>query len=187
VFPDLRVAVLHGRMASRDKDATMAAFRHRECDILVATSVIEVGIDIPNATVMMVEGADRFGLSQLHQFRGRVGRGGARSYCLLLADESTPDGEERLETMVATDDGFVLAEKDLELRGPGDFIGTRQSGLPELGWLDQGFDTRLLDDARHTAETILARDPHLTTAEFTKLKVRYEHVWSNVQAGQGLS
>jgi len=187
VFPDLRVNVLHGRMPSRDKDATMAAFRDRECDILVATSVIEVGIDIPNATVMLVEGADRFGLSQLHQFRGRVGRGGARSFCLLLADEGTPDGEERLQTMVATDDGFLLAEKDLELRGPGDFIGTRQSGLPELGWLDQGFDTRLLDDARHTAEAILARDPHLTTAEFTKLKTRYDHVWSSVQTGHGLS
>ncbi|MBA2276958.1 MAG: ATP-dependent DNA helicase RecG [Chloroflexia bacterium] len=187
VFPDLRVAVLHGRMASRDKDATMAAFRARETDILVATSVIEVGIDIPNATVMLIEGADRFGLSQLHQFRGRVGRGGARSYCLLLADESTPDGEERLQTMVATDDGFLLAEKDLELRGPGDFIGTRQSGLPELGWLDHGFDTRLLDDARQTAEAILAHHPDLTHPDLNRLNEAYVRFWASAQTGQGLS
>ena len=119
VFPDLRVALLHGRMKSRDKEAAMTAFRERKHDILVATSVIEVGIDIPNATVMMIEGADRFGLSQLHQFRGRVGRGAARSYCLLLADEASPEAEERLQTMVETSDGFLLAEKDLELRGPG--------------------------------------------------------------------
>ena len=101
---------------------------------------------------MMIEGADRFGLAQLHQFRGRVGRGEAQSYCLLLADQLSQDGNARLNTMVATDDGFVLAQRDLELRGPGDFIGTRQSGLPELAWLDQGFDTRLLDIAREVAE-----------------------------------
>ncbi|MDQ3513201.1 MAG: DNA helicase RecG, partial [Chloroflexota bacterium] len=177
VFPELRVGLLHGRMASRDKDATMTAFRDREYDILVATSVIEVGIDVPNATVMMIEGADRFGLSQLHQFRGRVGRGAARSYCLLLAADSTPDAEARLQTMVDTSDGFVLAQKDLELRGPGDFIGTRQSGLPELSWLDGSFDTRLLDKAREAAEALLETDPDLSRPEHQPLARRLAEFW----------
>jgi ATP-dependent DNA helicase RecG len=177
VFPDLSIALLHGRMKSRDKDAVMTAFRDREYDVLVATSVIEVGIDVPNATVMVVEGADRFGLAQLHQFRGRVGRGGAHSYCLLLSDEATPEAEQRLETMVATNDGFVLAQKDLELRGPGDFIGTRQSGLPELSWLDGSFDTRLLDQARQAAENLLAADLHLSQPAHRTLRERLEAFW----------
>lgn len=177
VFPELRIATLHGRMSGKEKDAVMTAFRQRENDLLVSTSVIEVGIDIPNATVMLVEGADRFGLAQLHQFRGRVGRGGNRSYCLLLADESSPDGEQRLKMMEATDDGFVLAEKDLELRGPGDFIGTRQSGLPELSWLASGFDSRLFDRARLAAEETLARDPGLTLPEHRALAARLAAFW----------
>ncbi len=177
VFPDLRIATLHGRMKSRDKDAVMADFRDRRYDVLVSTSVIEVGIDVPNATVMLIEGADRFGLAQLHQFRGRVGRGGALSYCLLLAEEGSPDGEQRLQTMVASDDGFLLAEKDLELRGPGDFIGTRQSGLPEMQWLDGVFDTRLLDRARHAAETLLAADPELAAPEHLRLSQRFLEFW----------
>jgi ATP-dependent DNA helicase RecG len=177
VFPELRIATLHGRMGGREKDAVMTAFRDREEDVLVSTSVIEVGIDVPNATVMVVEGADRFGLAQLHQFRGRVGRGGARSYCLLLADETTPDGEERLQMVVETDDGFLLAEKDLELRGPGDFIGTRQSGLPEMSWLDGSFDARLLDRARAAAEAVLDRDPELMRPEHDELRARYVEFW----------
>jgi ATP-dependent DNA helicase RecG len=177
VFPDLEIAVLHGRMSGREKDRIMTAFRDREADILVATSVIEVGIDVPNATVMLVEGADRFGLAQLHQFRGRVGRGGNRSYCLLLADEATPEAEARLQTMVETNDGFLLAEKDLELRGPGDFIGTRQSGLPEMTWLDGSFDTRLLDQARQTAEALLDADPDLSDPAHAALKERLETFW----------
>jgi len=178
VFPDLRIEVLHGRMSGKRKDEVMTAFRNHDFDILVSTSVIEVGIDIPNATVMMIEGADRFGLSQLHQFRGRVGRGGAKSHCLLLADEVTGEGEARLETMVATDDGFVLAERDLELRGPGDFIGTRQSGLPELGWLEPGFDTRLLDAARRAAERIVQVDPNIDIRRFPHLKARLQQFWA---------
>jgi len=126
---------------------------------------------------MLIEGADRFGLAQLHQFRGRVGRGGALSYCLLLAEEGSPDGEQRLETMVASDDGFLLAEKDLELRGPGDFIGTRQSGLPEMQWLDGVFDTRLLDRARRAAETLLAADPELTALDHQRLQRRFADFW----------
>jgi ATP-dependent DNA helicase RecG len=164
-------------MKSRDKDAVMTDFRDRCYDVLVSTSVIEVGIDVPNATVMLIEGADRFGLAQLHQFRGRVGRGGALSYCLLLAEEGSPDGEQRLETMVASDDGFLLAEKDLELRGPGDFIGTRQSGLPEMQWLDGVFDTRLLDRARRAAEALLAADPQLTAPDHQRLQRRFADFW----------
>lgn len=180
VFPDLRIATLHGRMKGRDKDAVMTGFRDQDSDILVTTSVIEVGIDVPNATLMMIEGADRFGLAQLHQFRGRVGRGSHRSYCLLLADEASPDGEERLEAMVASDDGFLLAEKDLELRGPGDFIGTRQSGLPEMQWLEGIFDTRLLERARAAAEQVLASDPDLTRVEHRALRERFERFWQRV-------
>jgi ATP-dependent DNA helicase RecG len=184
VFPELRIATLHGRMKSREKDAVMTAFRDRECDLLVSTSVIEVGIDVPNATVMLIEGADRFGLAQLHQFRGRVGRGGARSYCLLLADEASADGEERLQTMVASADGFLLAEKDLELRGPGDFIGTRQSGLPEMRWLEGVFDTRLLDRARRAAEALLAADPQLTRPEHRQLGERFARFWEQAAPEQ---
>jgi ATP-dependent DNA helicase RecG len=177
VFPDLRVAVLHGRMKAREKDAIMEGFRNREADLLVSTSVIEVGIDVPNATVMIIEGADRFGLAQLHQFRGRVGRGSAQSYCLLLAENASADGEARLETMVESDDGFQLAERDLELRGPGDFIGTRQSGLPEMTWLEGGFDTRLLERARHAAEGIIAQDPDLSAPHHAGLRARFTTFW----------
>lgn len=177
VFPELRVAVLHGRMKAREKDAIMEGFRNREADLLVSTSVIEVGIDVPNATVMIIEGADRFGLAQLHQFRGRVGRGSAQSYCLLLAENASADGEARLETMVESDDGFQLAERDLELRGPGDFIGTRQSGLPEMTWLEGGFDTRLLERARRAAERILEQDPDLVSPHHARLRLRFTRFW----------
>ena len=179
VFPELKVDVLHGRMAGKKKEAVMSAFRDHEFDILVSTSVIEVGIDIPNATVMMIEGADRFGLSQLHQFRGRVGRGGDKSYCLLLADTISLDGEMRLATMVATDDGFELAQRDLELRGPGDFLGgTRQSGLPDLGFLVDGFDTRLLNIARSTSEAVLDEHEDITWQAFPNLYPQFRAFWS---------
>jgi ATP-dependent DNA helicase RecG len=177
VFPDLRIDLLHGRMSGASKDEVMERFRNREFDILVATSVIEVGIDIPNATVMLIEGADRFGLSQLHQFRGRVGRGGGRSYCLLLADDASLMGEERLRMMESTSDGFVLAEADLRMRGPGDFIGTRQSGLPDLDMLRNGFDSRLLSDARTAATGILDADPNLSSPPYLFLRQRVESFW----------
>jgi ATP-dependent DNA helicase RecG len=177
VFPDLSVDVVHGRMSAKKKDEVMTDFRDRTFDILVSTSVIEVGIDIPNATVMMIEGADRFGLAQLHQFRGRVGRGDAQSYCLLLADNLSRDGQARLSTMVETDDGFLLAQRDLELRGPGDFIGTRQSGLPELDWLEDGFDTHLLEAAHKTAERIVDASPNVDIRRFPRLKPRLQHYW----------
>jgi ATP-dependent DNA helicase RecG len=184
VFPDFRIATLHGRMSGKEKDAVMTAFRDREYDLLVSTSVIEVGIDVPNATVMLIEGADRFGLAQLHQFRGRVGRGSAKSWCLLLAEEATPDGEERLSMMCETDDGFLLAQKDLDLRGPGDFIGTRQSGMPEMSWIDGAFDTRLLDRARRAAEEVLAADPELDRPEHAVLALELERFWSRATGPQ---
>jgi ATP-dependent DNA helicase RecG len=176
VFPDLRLGLLHGRMRPAEKDRVMAAFRDGDLDILVSTAVVEVGIDVPNATVMLIEGADRFGLAQLHQFRGRVGRGAAQSYCLLLADAAGADGAERLQAMVETQDGFVLAQRDLEMRGPGDFFGVRQSGLPDLQ-VAQLADLRLLEAARREADRLLDADPDLTADEHRPLRERLEAFW----------
>jgi ATP-dependent DNA helicase RecG len=161
VFPDLRVGLLHGRMPLREKEDVMRRFRDGQLDILVSTPVVEVGIDVPNATVMLVEAADRFGLAQLHQFRGRVGRGEHKSYCFLLADSPSPEAMERLEAMRRIYDGFQLAEVDLSLRGPGDFFGTRQSGLPNLR-MARLSDQDLLKMAREKASSILEEDPRLT-------------------------
>ncbi len=160
VFPDLRLGLLHGRMSPGEKDEVMQRFRNGETDILVSTAVIEVGIDVPNATVMVVEGAHRFGLSQLHQFRGRVGRGEHKSYCLLLSDYSTPEAKERLSAVERIHDGFQLAEVDLSLRGPGDYFGTRQSGLPALR-VARLSDHDLLKAAREEAAELLQDDPDL--------------------------
>src|SRR5690606_10787954 len=143
-----RLAMLHGQMSTQEKAEAMAAFRAGEVDVLVATTVIEVGIDVPNATTMVIENAERFGLSQLHQLRGRVGRGGEKSYCLLVSDASTPGAQERLAAMCATSDGFELAEVDLKLRGPGDFFGTRQHGLPSLKVANLTEELELLHEAR---------------------------------------
>jgi len=177
VFPDLRLGLLHGRMKPAEKDAVMARFRSHDLDILVSTSVIEVGIDIPNATVMMIDGADRFGLSQLHQFRGRVGRGAEKSYCLLVSGDASNDGRARLQAMVDTQDGFRLAQIDLELRGPGDFLGTRQSGLPDLE-LAAFADVRDLERARAVAERILEEDPTLGSARYALLRARVDAFWA---------
>ncbi len=178
VFPDLRVGLLHGRMRPAEKDEVMIAFRERELDVLVSTSVIEVGIDIPNATVMLIEGADRFGLSQLHQFRGRVGRGERQSYCLLVSDKVSHEAETRLQAMVDSDDGFKLAQIDLEMRGPGDFLGTRQSGLPEFQLADYA-DLRDLERARNEAERILEDDPQLQDRDHRYLATRVERFWAS--------
>jgi ATP-dependent DNA helicase RecG len=162
VFPDLTLGLLHGRLAVEDKDAMMARFKAGQIHVLVATTVIEVGIDVPNASVMLIEHAERFGLSQLHQLRGRVGRGPFPSYCILL--HGRQPGEEarrRLQALVDTNDGFRIAEVDLELRGPGEFFGTRQSGLPEFRVADLLRDAALLEDARAEAQTIIAIDPEL--------------------------
>ena len=169
VFPDLRVGLLHGRMHARDKDAILRRFSDGGLDVLVTTAVVEVGIDVPNATIMLIEGAERFGLAQLHQFRGRVGRGEHRSYCLLLpSGVQTTNARERLSALTRTHDGFELAEIDLELRGAGDFFGTRQSGLPSLR-MAQFSDRGLLERARSLAERIIDKDPHLTDAEHSAL------------------
>ncbi len=178
VFPSLRVGLLHGRMSGTEKEAGMSAFARGELDILVATSVVEVGVDVPNATVMLIDGAERFGLSQLHQFRGRVGRGEQQSYCLLLAQNASERASERLQALVATNDGFVLAEKDLEMRGPGEFLGTRQSGLPELPLAMQARDTRLLHEVREVAETLLATDSDLSRPEHRGLARRVAELWN---------
>ncbi len=158
---DMRVGLLHGQMPSKDKEAVMRAYRAGELDVLVATTVIEVGVDVANATVMVVEDADRFGLSQLHQLRGRVGRGGDRSYCFLFADPSTVDGEQRLAAMAESTDGFALAEKDLEIRGSGEVFGERQSGFSDLKLGRVPRDEAIVMQARGVAEEILDRDPEL--------------------------
>ncbi len=172
VFRDLRVGLLHGRMPPRDKDAILRQFADGGFDLLVTTAVVEVGIDVPNATIMLIEGAERFGLSQLHQFRGRVGRGVHKSYCLLLPSETGTDigvsAKERLSALERTHDGFELAETDLELRGPGDFFGTRQSGLPALR-MARFSDRGLLEAARELASRISAEDPDLSTSRHAAL------------------
>ncbi len=178
VFPDLKLGLLHGRMKPADKDLTMHQFRDREYDILVATSVIEVGIDIPNATVIMIEGADRFGLSQLHQFRGRVGRGEGQSYCLLLASEELSQvGRERLRAIEETTDGFKLAEIDLRMRGPGEFFGTRQSGVPDLRVAGVN-DIELLETARAEATRLFEEDPGLAGTSHKALSLKVAQLWS---------
>jgi ATP-dependent DNA helicase RecG len=176
IFPDLKLGLLHGRMKGEEKEAVMAAFKRREFDVLVSTSVVELGIDIPNATIILVEGANRFGLAQLHQFRGRVGRSEYQSYCLLLSDSSTPEAQERLRAIETTQDGFALAEKDLELRGPGEFFGTRQSGLPELT-LARLSDAMVLEQARTEAQALLREDPDLARPEHRLLARKLVEFW----------
>lgn len=176
IFPKLKLGLLHGRLKGDEKEAVMRAFYEGETDILVSTSVIEVGIDVPNSTVILIEGANRFGLAQLHQFRGRVGRGDYKSYCLLLADDVAGDAEERLSAMEQTNDGFILAERDLEIRGPGEFFGRRQSGLPELH-LASLTDLEMLEIAREEAQVMFEGDPYLEDPEHQLLKEKVMEFW----------
>ena len=176
VFPDLRLGLLHGRLKNEEKEQVMRQFSNQELDILVSTSVVEVGIDVPNATVMLIEGANRFGLSQLHQFRGRVGRGAHQSYCILISDTVTDASEERLRVIEENQDGFVLAQKDLEMRGPGDFFGTRQSGLPALKLASLG-DTPLLELARREAKALFQQDPTLSHPDHRLLAAQVDAFW----------
>lgn len=171
IFPDLRVAFVHGKMKAAEKDAVMTAFAAHETDILVATTVIEVGVDVPNAAVMVIENAERFGLSQLHQLRGRVGRGSHQSYCILISDNQNEETRQRLKVLTKTTDGFKVAEEDLRLRGPGDFFGQRQHGLPGLKVADIGCDTQLLKEAQLAAEDLLAQDPDLRLHPDTAARV----------------
>lgn len=171
VFTDLKVGLLHGRLSFAEKEAAMRAFKDGQTHILVSTTVIEVGIDVANASVMLVEHAERFGLSQLHQLRGRVGRGPWKSYCILLRSGTlSAEARRRIDAMTETQDGFRIAEVDLELRGPGDFFGTRQSGLPEFRVADLLRDGRVLEEARQEAFPLVAADPSLQRPEHRALR-----------------
>jgi ATP-dependent DNA helicase RecG len=170
IFPELSVGLVHGSMKPREKDAAMASFISGETDILVATTVIEVGVDVPNAALIVIENADRFGLSQLHQLRGRVGRGEHQSYCVLMRGADGEKSRERLDILRGTNDGFEIAEADLRQRGPGDFFGSRQHGIPASRFIEQGAEAGTIWDARSAADTVLARDPGLKLRENRALR-----------------
>jgi ATP-dependent DNA helicase RecG len=169
-LPEFRVGLLHGRMSAAEKEAAMRSFQHNETQLLVSTTVVEVGVDVPNATVMVVVDADRFGLSQLHQLRGRVGRGEHESVCVLIADPKSETGRERMRVMTETNDGFEIARKDLELRGPGDFFGTKQSGLPDFRLADLNEDFAVLEQARDDAAELVRKPDFRTAAAYVPLR-----------------
>lgn len=178
VFPQYRIGLVHGRMKAEEKDRQMLAFKNHELDILVSTTVLEVGIDVSNATVMLIEHAERFGLSQLHQLRGRVGRGSQRSFCLLMTSyPMSQEARRRLDAMIETTDGFLIAERDLEIRGPGEFFGTKQSGVPDLHIANLVRDVKLLESAREEAFGIIRKDPALTLSEHQAVKKALEQRW----------
>jgi ATP-dependent DNA helicase RecG len=182
IFHRQRLGLLHGRLKAEDKDEVMRQFRDRELDVLVSTSVVEVGVDIPNASVMMVEGANRFGLAQLHQFRGRVGRGADQSFCLLVPDSPDEAENQRLSVMENTNDGFILAQHDLDQRGPGQFLGTRQSGYSELRMADLT-DLPLIEKARQIALKIFESDPDLTQPQHGALSTAVSRFWGDTLKG----
>jgi ATP-dependent DNA helicase RecG len=160
-FKGYNLGLLHGKMKSKEKDNVMTAFANGDVDILVSTTVVEVGVDVPNATIMLIENADRFGLSQLHQLRGRVGRGNAKSFCILVSDSKSETSTERLQVMKQTNDGFKIADYDLKTRGPGDFFGKRQHGLPNLVIADMLEDMQTLEQCQICAKKMLLSDPNL--------------------------
>jgi ATP-dependent DNA helicase RecG len=176
-FPELRVACVHGKLKAKEKDAVMADFVSGETDVLVSTTVVEVGVDVPNAALMVVENAERFGLSQLHQLRGRVGRGEHKSWCILVSDAESDEVRARLDILCKTNDGFKVAEEDLRLRGPGDFFGSRQSGLPEMHVADLGADTQILQRAQQAALVLLEDDPELAQPENEALRQQVERLF----------
>jgi ATP-dependent DNA helicase RecG len=189
IFPNLKVAVLHGRLDADIKDMTMRLFQKGEIQILVSTTVIEVGVDVPNATVMVIEHAERFGLAQLHQLRGRIGRGAARSYCILMTGgKVSEEGDRRLDAMVRTNDGFQISELDLELRGPGEFFGTRQAGLPSFRVANLIRDRQLLEAAKREAAAVVGRaDPEITEPEIERairyMRSRWQRSYGLVEVG----
>ena len=178
VFPEFQVGLLHGRLKSAEKDAALTAFRDKETQIIVSTTVIEVGVDVPNATVMVIENAERFGLSQLHQLRGRVGRGEHKSYCFLMSSSKSPDAKQRLGVLEQSQDGFFLSEMDMRFRGPGEVLGTRQSGLPDFALASLVEDKEVLNLARDAAEKIIERDRTLESYPSLKkeLEIRYRRL-----------
>jgi ATP-dependent DNA helicase RecG len=174
VFPEFKLGLLHGRMSADDKESIMRRFKAGELNILVATTVIEVGVDVPNASAMVIEHAERFGLSQMHQLRGRIGRGSAKSYCVLMTGgKISEEAQQRLDTMVATTDGFEVAEKDLQLRGPGEFFGTRQAGMPSLRVANLIRDRKLLELAKREARELLEDATDKISAEEKRAAVQY--------------
>ena len=177
-LPELRIGCIHGRMKAKEKEDIMQRFAAGELDVLVSTTVIEVGVDVPNATLMIVENADRFGLSQLHQLRGRVGRGSHKSYCVLVSDNKSPEARERLNVLRETNDGFAIASADLRLRGPGDFFGARQHGLPELHIADLCADMDVLSSAQQAAKALLAADPDLSLPENAPLRKQVDRLFT---------
>jgi len=189
VFADLKVGLLHGRLDADLKDQVMRMFQRGELHILVATTVIEVGVDVPNATVMVIEHAERFGLAQLHQLRGRIGRGAAKSYCVLMTGgKVTEEGQRRLQAMVDTNDGFKIAELDLKLRGPGEFFGTRQAGMPDFRVANIIRDAQLLEAAKREAAAVLATpnseiSPEETSRALVEMRARWQHTYGLVEVG----
>ena len=189
IFADLKVGLLHGRLEAELKEQVMRMFQRGELQILVATTVIEVGVDVPNATVMVIEHAERFGLAQLHQLRGRIGRGGAKSYCVLMTGgKVSEDAQRRLDAMVRTNDGFQIAELDLELRGPGEFFGTRQAGLPSFRVANLIRDAQLLEAAQREAAAVIAGPTAEISAEeisraLVHMRARWQHTYGLVEVG----
>lgn len=179
VFPEYKIGLLHGQMKPSEKEEIMQKFVNRELDILVSTTVIEVGVDVPNATVMIIENAERFGLAQLHQLRGRVGRGGEKSYCLLMSDKPSEISEQRLKIMTETNDGFIISEQDLKIRGPGELLGVRQSGLPDLVLADLINDVQILEQAREAAKLVIEKDNELKFTEHQFMKKELYNYFRN--------
>ena len=179
-FKDLRVGLLHGKMKASEKDQVMEAFKNHELDILVSTTVIEVGVNVPNASLMIIENAERFGLAQLHQLRGRVGRGSEKSYCTLIYGSKTEICRHRMAIMEETNDGFKISEKDLELRGPGDFFGTRQHGLPELRVANLFKHMKILRLVQKEAREIYAQDPALRVKDNEGIRLKIEEMFKSI-------
>ena len=180
-FKDLKVGLLHGKMKNDEKDKVMSDFKNKVYDVLVSTTVVEVGVDVPNSTVIVIENAERFGLSQLHQLRGRVGRNSLQSYCVLVSSTKNEDTINRLNVLVQTNDGFVIAEKDLEIRGPGEFLGVRQSGIVELHLADLSKDLAILELARKEARLFV------DTCDIKSYpKALNEYMQTHISASDGL-
>jgi len=175
---DIKIACIHGKMKADEKDDIMMRFKNNEINVLVSTTVIEVGVDVPNATVMMIENAERFGLSQLHQLRGRVGRGDAKSYCILVSEANSDNARERMKIMTESTDGFVISQKDLELRGSGQFFGTRQHGIPELKIANLFSDSLVLKNAVEAASRIISKDPSLSSESLSDIKMRIDSLFA---------